>query len=376
MDDKTQSYKDYMVRISNEKIPVYEPSFGDEEIRNLTKVIESNWVSEATFTRDFEECLSGVCEREYALAFNNATAALITGMKSLGLDSESEVIVPSFAHSADPNSVSASGAKLVFADVEYETMCLSIRTIKASITNKTKAVLFISAYGNAEGIDEIEIFCKQNNLYLINDCAPALFGKYKNRSIASFGDFSVLSFFADKTITTGEGGMLLTNNFNLISECNIYKHDGRKERGHDLIERRGFNYRITEFQSAVGVAQFKKGPYFAKRKQEIFKKYNSLLQDLQSVRIFDFNKNNDAVPHRIVAFVNNSNTLIKYLSDNGIGARTLFKPMHSQPCYEHEISCPNSQKLFNEGIELPSFPGLSEMQLETITKAIIKFYNR
>ena len=247
-DIKSKSYHDYMDRVSHETIPVYQPSMGDSEIENLRQVVQSNWISEGQFTRTFESQLAKICGKKYALAFSNATAALISGMKSVGIDKESRVIVPSFAHSADPNSISATGAEPLFSDVDKDTLCLSVNEIEKVLDDSVKAILFISAYGNAKGIDEIQSFCKDKNLVLINDSAPALFGEYKGKPIASYGDFSVLSFFADKTITTGEGGMLLTNQQKIIEECNIYKHDGRKERGHHLIERRGYNFRLTEFK--------------------------------------------------------------------------------------------------------------------------------
>lgn len=371
-DAKSQSYAAYMARVSDEQIPVYRPSMDNNEIDNLKQVVNSNWISEGEFTRSFESQLAEICDRKYALAFSNATAALISGMKSVGIGKDSRVVVPSFAHSADPNSISATGSEPVFADVNKDTMCLSVDEIDKVIDENVKAVLFISAYGNAEGIDEVQEYCKDKNLVLINDSAPALFGEYKNKPIASYGDFSVLSFFADKTITTGEGGMLLTNQNKIIMECNIYKHDGRKERGHDLIERRGYNFRLTEFQSAVGVAQLSKGPYFAKKKKEILKNYISKIDNMSEINIFNFG--DDIVPHRIVAITDKSEKLIDYLVSNGIGARTLFKPMHSQPCYGISHSYPNSELLFEKGLELPSYPDLTDIQIDYICNTIKEYY--
>jgi len=291
--DVTMSYQEYMSRVSKEKIPCYEPSLGKEEIELLTDVINRNWLSENKYTREFENQLSKICQRKYAISFSNATASLIIGMKSLGIKEGDEVIVPSLSHSADPNSISATGATPVFADVDETTLCLSVNTIDAVKTDKTKAIMLVSAYGNTADLDEIESYAKKNNLFLINDCAPALFGFYKNKSIASYGDFSVLSFFADKTITTGEGGMLLSDNLDLINECNMYKHDGRKERGVDIIERKGYNFRTTELQSAVGVAQLKKADYFVRRKKEILKKYTEKLSTIKEVEVFKFNNKGD-----------------------------------------------------------------------------------
>ena len=368
------SYQSYISRIGKEKIPCYEPSLGKEEIELLTDVINRNWLSENKYTREFENQLSKICQRKYAISFSNATASLIIGMKSLGIKEGDEVIVPSLSHSADPNSISATGATPVFADVDETTLCLSVNTIDAVKTDKTKAIMLVSAYGNTADLDEIESYAKKNNLFLINDCAPALFGFYKNKSIASYGDFSVLSFFADKTITTGEGGMLLSDNLDLINECNMYKHDGRKERGVDIIERKGYNFRTTELQSAVGVAQLKKADYFVRRKKEILKKYTEKLSTIKEVEVFKFNNKGDISPHRIVIFVPEAQPLMAYLDSLGIGVRSMFMPMHSQPIYNVKKEFPVTEKIFKKGVCLPSAPTLKDEDIEFVCDSIKNFY--
>lgn len=367
---KDIDYNKYMKRISSEDLPVYKPELGQREIELLGEVINSNWISEGRFTRKFESELSKISGKKYALCFCNATAAIVTGMKALGIGSGDQVIVPSFSHSADPNSISAVNATPIFADVNYHTMCLNVEEIKRVLTNKTKAVLYVSAYGNTDDLDEISEFCGRHNLLLINDCAPALGGLYRGKPISSYGDFSVFSFFADKTITTGEGGVMLTNNKELIRRSNIYKHDGRRERGIDLIEERGFNYRITEMQSALGVAQMERLEYFIKRKTEILQYYKSKFSDSKRFRVFDFNKEADAVPHRVVLFTQDASALISHLVAKGIGARTLFIPMHSQPCYSVDTEFVNSQRLYSEGLELPSYPSLKNSEIDYIATVI------
>ena len=372
--EKLDKYKQYMERVGKEKIPCYEPLLGKEEIENLTSVIESGWLSEGRFTRLFEDELSTLCSRKYALSFSNATAAMIVGMKSLGIGKGDEVIVPAFSHPADPNAISQTGAKPIFADVNEDTFCLDVSNIKSLITKNTKAILYISVYGNVGNIDEVCKFAKDNKFFLINDCAPALGGKYKNKSIASFGDFSVLSFFADKTITTGEGGMLLTDNPKIIEESNIYKHDGRRERGHDLIERLGYNFRVTEMQSAIGCAQLKKLNKFIRRKLEIYDKYKNNLFFNDKVNLFVFNNDGQINPHRMIIMVEDSNKLISYLSSEGIGVRTLFVPMHSQPIYNQKGFFPVSDKLYKRGVCLPSAPSLSDGDVDFICNKINEFY--
>ncbi|MCX6237753.1 MAG: DegT/DnrJ/EryC1/StrS family aminotransferase [Bacteroidia bacterium] len=374
MDNKLSSYKTYMTRVGNEKIPCYEPSVGDEELELVSDVIKSNWLSEGKYTRKFEGLLADYCHRKYSLAFSNATSAMITGMKSLGIGSGDEVIVPSYTHSADPNSIYATGATPIFADVDESTLCLSVETIEKVRTKKTKAILHVALYGNCGNIADIHDYAKKNNLYLINDCAAAMCSFYKGKNIVSYGDFSVLSFFSDKTITTGEGGMLLTDNAELLEECNMYKHDGRRERGVDLIERHGYNFRITELQAAVGVAQFGKLNFFINRKKEILKDYQKRLSNIANIRFFEFNSACDVVPHRVLIFVPDAAALISHLTQSGIGVRTTFMPMHSQPIYNIKKKFIITDKLFQTGIALPSAPTLSNEQIDLITRSIINFY--
>ena len=375
IDLKSKAYTDYMDRISNESIPVYEPEIGKEELVLLEDVIKSNWLSEGKYVRKFEEKLRKVCTREYALAFNNCTAALITGMKSMGIGEGDDVIVQSMVHSADPNSIAATGANPVFAEVDEKTLCLSTKTIDEARTVKSKAVLYVSLYGNVSDLKEITKYCMQNDLILVNDCAPALFGMYKNKPIASYGDFSTLSFYSDKTITTGEGGMLLTDNIELINECNVYKHDGRKERGVDVIEKKGFNFRLTELQAAVGVAQLGKSERFIQRKKENQQFFKSFLQEVNQVKVFNFTPEGDIVPHRNIIFVPQASELISHLVKNGVGARTLFMPMHSQPCYNLAYDLPITEKLYKTGVCLPSAPSLTSDDIEYICHLIKNYYS-
>ena len=372
--DVTKSYEAYKNRVAKEKIPCYEPLIGKEELRLVTDVIKRNWLSENKYTREFENRLAKICERKYSVAFANATAALISGMKALGIKEGDEVIVPSFSHSADPNSIANSGAIPVFVDVDPISLCLTKQTIEKAITKKTKAILYVCAYGNVSDLRALAAYAKSKKIFLINDCAPALFGRYKNKPIASYGDFSVLSFFADKTITTGEGGMLLSDNISLINKANIYKHDGRKERGVDVIEHKGYNFRITELQTAVGVAQLKKAPYFVKRKKEILRYYTKKLAGIRSVRVFTFNSDGDIVPHRVVIFVPNAKKLMADLTSLGIGVRSMFMPMHSMPAYRVKDDFPNTQEIFRTGVCLPSAPSLTDKSVEFICQSIKKFY--
>jgi len=369
-------YEAYMTRIGNESIPAYEPSLGEHELELLRDVIGRNWLSEGKYVKEFEQRLGEACGRLHAIAFCNATSAIIAGLRSREIGVGDEVIVPSFTHPADPNAIAVIGATPVFSDVDENSLCLSVDTIDQVKTAETKAILFVSLYGNVSNLNDIAEYADHHGLTLVNDCAPALFGSYRGRPIASYGDFAALSFFADKTITTGEGGMLLTDSDDLAEEAQIFKHDGRRERGHDLIERIGYNFRMTELQAAVGVAQLDRVAGFIAGKLDNERQYRDRLQGLSEVSVFDFNPEGEIVPHRTLIFVDDAASLITHLTSMGIGARCTFTPMHSQPCYATGQSLPITDRLHAEGVCLPSAPGLSDEQIAYVCDAIRNYYDK
>jgi perosamine synthetase len=180
----------------------------------------------------------------------------------------------------------------------------------------------------------------------------------------------MLSFFSDKTVTMGEGGMLLTNNEKLLSVANIYKHDGRRERGHDLIEGKGFNFRLTEMQAAVGLAQLNRIENTLKKKKGVYDKYCKALEGISKVRLFHPDSNSEVYMHRIIIFVDDASSVIEKLVSRGIGARSLFHPMHKQPIYDTGESFINTDRLSKTGVCLPSAPTLSSNDIDYIARCL------
>ena len=375
IDEAKQAYQSYVNRISRERIPQYESSFSGKEKEYLTEVIDGNWVSEGKYVREFESQLARIAGKDYAVAFCNATAALITGMKGLGIGQGDDVIVPSLSHSADPNSIVQVGANPIFADINRRTLCLSVDNISSALTDKTKAVLYVNAYGNTDEIDKVEEFLNLRNIYLINDSAPALNCQFEGRPISSFGAFSILSFYADKTISTGEGGALLTDDQVLVKESNMYKHDGRKERGYDIIDRIGFNFRMTEMQAAVGVAQIERLQEICQQKLAVYHQYQKGFNEFRHADLLEYHKQCQIVPHRVVIFVENGERLVEYLVSKGIGARRLFMPMHSQSVYGlSDEKFPNTILAYKEGVCLPSAPTLTTKQISHVISTVRSYY--
>lgn len=371
----TAAYDEYRQRIGAERIPCYEPLLGGREIELVTDVLTRGWLSEGQYVREFEQSLASICARRHALAFANATSAMIAALRGCDIGPGDGVIVPTLAHAADANVVAACGATPQFADSAGDTLCLSVDTIEAARTDKTRAILYVAAYGNTDDLEAIERYADRHGLLLANDCAAALFGTFRARPIASFGRFAALSFYADKTITTGEGGMLLTDDAALSREANTYKHDGRRERGIDVIERQGYNFRITDLQAAIGVAQLERREAIIRRKREVLRLYREHLDGVEAIRLFQFNAAAAVVPHRIIVFAPRAEPLIRHLESRAIGARTLFMPLHSQPAYGDAARFPVAESLYERGVCLPSAPTLTDDDVRTVCSAIRSFYD-
>lgn len=374
--DALAQYCKYMEQVKSERIPQYEPCIGDIEREFVNDVIGRNWFSEGRYTRLFEQKIGEFCGVQYALATATGTAALMLGMKALGIGSGDEVIVPSFTHPADVNSVVAVGASPRFCDIDPETFTISPSTFESKMNRKTKAVIVVHLYGFSAEMKEIMDIARKQELIVIEDCAQALGTRYNGQQVGTFGDFGILSFFADKTITTGEGGMLISNSQEIVDEANIYKHDGRRERGIDIIERAGYNFRITELQAALGVAQFERLPFFIERKIENNNRFRELLSECPEIHFPTSSENTYRVPHRVLIEVEDPEGLKDHLAAKGVGCRRFYIPMHRQPCYDVKEDFPSSEKAYSRGLCLPSYPMLTTDQIEYICANIIEYVER
>jgi len=376
MTDVLDRYNEYMQLVKSETIPQYEPYINSRERELINDVLDRNWFSEGKYTRIFEGKLAEFCGADYSLALANGTGALILGFKALGVGRGDEVIVPSFTHPADVNCIEAVGAIPKFCDIDPRTYTLSPRSLESKINDKTRAVIVVHLYGFAADMDRILEIANHNNLFVVEDCAQALGTLYRGKHVGTFGDFGILSFFADKTITTGEGGMLITNNQDLLDEVNIYKHDGRRERGIDVIERLGYNFRITELQTAIGVAQYEKLSTIIEKKIENNERFQELLSECDQIHFPFSSEHTYRVPHRVLIEVEEPENLKTYLATKGIGCRRFYIPMHRQPCCNKRGNFPNSENAYSRGLCLPSYPMLTTDQIEYICANIVDYYNK
>ncbi|KKM16310.1 hypothetical protein LCGC14_1687160, partial [marine sediment metagenome] len=240
-------------------IPVAEPILGEEELKNVIEAIKTGWISsKGKFITEFENGFARYCGVKFGVTTSNGTAALHLALKALGIKEGDEIIIPDLTFVATASTVKYCNAKPVLVDIHPNYWCIHPEKIEEMITSKTKAIIPVHLYGNSCDMDPIMHIAREHDLYVIEDAAEAHGGKYKGKMLGSFGDISCFSFYANKTITTGEGGMCLTNDKDLAEKMiNLRDHGMNKEKRywHDII---GYNYRMTNLQAAVGVAQLAK----------------------------------------------------------------------------------------------------------------------
>lgn len=355
-------------------IPQFEPYLGEEELARLTECIRDNWITGGRKVAEFERRIADLCGVKHGIAICNGTLALYAGLKILGIGEGDEVIVPDFTFIASGNSVVMAGGTPVFADVDPRTYNIDPASIEKAVTPRTKAVMPVHIYGQAADMDAIMAVAEKHDLYVIEDAAQGIGVTFNGKPVGGFGSVGCLSFYADKTMTTGEGGMVLTDDDGLAEKCLILKHQGRTGRGFYYHEHIGFNFRITDLQAAVGLAQLDKLPKIIGLKKQHEARYRELLREIPQVSFPWVDPRCYNVPFRINILVDDPESLSAYLNDREIGSRRFFHPLHSQPCYDVKGDFPNTIKAYDNGLSLPSSVGLTEEQITTVCTAIRGYF--
>jgi perosamine synthetase len=365
-------------------IPVNTPLINNSDALSVSKSIKSGWISsEGPSVKEFEKKIAKFLDRKFGCAVSSGTAALEIAIRSLGLKKNDEVIMPSFTIISNAMAIVKSSAKPILVDVNLSTWNIKLEDIEKKITKKTKCLMIPHIYGLSNDMDEIMKIAKKYNLYVIEDAAEVLGLKYKNKPCGSFGDISILSFYANKHITTGEGGMLLTNNPNLNNNFKDLRNlcFGSKNNRFNHYDI-SWNYRYTNIQASLGLNQLKRIDKIVKKKHEIGNYYFKHFKDIKNV-ILQPNKlsycKNIYWVFGIVIKKNNKNNIkeiIKKLTSNNIGTRPFFWPMHKQDAFKKKgyfknINLPNSEFISKNGFYLPSGLGLTLKELKFIKDTVL-----
>jgi len=360
------------------QIPVYEPVLGQEELDLLEDCIRTRWISSlGKYISRFERSFARYCRCPHAAATANGTAALHLAVMALGIGKGDEVIIPDLTYVATANSVAYTGAKVVLADVSEDTWTIDVGRIESAVTKRTKAIIAVHLYGHPCDMDQIMDLAHAKGLKVIEDAAEAHGSEYKGKRVGALGDIGCFSFYGNKVITTGEGGMVVTSDPDINARVRAlldHMMDPQRRYYHPEI---GYNYRMTNMQAAVGCAQMKRLNGLVAAKRRVAKMYSERLRRIEGVSLppemgwarnvfwlytirldSGFGLTADELAHRLIK--------------EGIDTRPVFLPMHLLPMYATRRRFPVSEKLAQTGLSLPSSPMLPEDDVERVCESIRK----
>jgi perosamine synthetase len=361
------------------KIPVAEPEIGNEELQNVTEAIKSGWVSSrGPFIEEFENSFSKYIGTKHGISTSSGTTAIHLALAALGIGRGDKVLVPSLTFISVANGVTYTGAQPSFIDSNREYWCMDPSRIEGKIDDHTKAIILVHLYGHPCDMSRILGIAKDYNLHVIEDCAEAHGAEYEGKKVGSFGIVSCFSFYGNKIITTGEGGMCLTNDTGLEEKIRILRDHGMspsKKYWHDII---GFNYRMTNIQAALGVAQLRKIDRLVSRKREIALTYKKLLLDMPEVTVAPEMAWAKSVfwLYSVLVSRQHRNEIIKYLERKGVESRPFFYPCHIMPPYECGLSLPIAEELSARGINLPTGFGLTVDDIHDVVELLSEAIER
>tara|TARA_X000000950_G_scaffold205530_1_gene247245 strand:+ start:21569 stop:22681 length:1113 start_codon:yes stop_codon:yes gene_type:complete len=367
-------------------VPVNRPSVDRREVKEVLKTLKTGWVSaDSPINKEFEKNFSKKINRKHSVAVSSGTAALDIAVKSLNLKKGDEVIVPTFTIISTLSQIVRQGLKPILIDSDPITWNMDVNKIKKKISNRTKAIMVVHIYGIPTEMKEILKLANKYNLYVIEDAAEQLGQTYNGKPIGSFGDISTFSFFANKHITTGEGGMIATNNSKLKDKFKILRNlsfNPKKQKFiHDTL---GWNYRMTSLQAAMGKIQLKKLAKFIKIKRNIGNFYNNSFKNLTDIQLPLHRTTYAENIYWVYGLVlkkkkHKALYYIKKLRKLGIECRPFFCPMHLQPVFKSmnffkKERFPVSENLFNYGFYIPCGIGMKKKELIYVAKMVKKIF--
>jgi perosamine synthetase len=365
--------------LSDQIIPVCEPTLGGNEAKYVMDCIQSNWISSAgKYIPEFEERFAAQCHTEHGVACANGTVALHLGLAALGIGPGDEVILPTFTMIATINAIAYTGATPVLVDSEPNTWNMDVAQVADKITAHTKVIMPVHTYGHPVDMDPLMELADRHGIFVMEDAAEAHGAEYKGRRAGGLGHAGGFSFYANKVITTGEGGMITTNDKKLADLArNLRDHAFSTER-HFWHKYMGFNYRMTNLQAAVGLAQSEQLDTFVENRRRNAALYNKLLADVPGIVTppeADCVKNVFWMYSVLVEdeFGMTRDQLRGYLARQGIETRTFFIPMHLQPIYYNDFKgqrYPVSEMLCERGFYLPSASSLTTPQIQYVCETV------
>ena len=366
-------------------IPVSEPCLNGNELRYLKQCVESNWISSAgPFVRDFEARFARAMGCEFGIACSSGTTALHLALAALGVGPGNEVIIPTFTMIATANVVSYTGATPVLVDAEPETWTLDTSQVKSRITARTKAIIAMHTYGHPADMAPLAEIARDHGLFLVEDAAEAHGAQYQGRPVGSLGDAAAFSFYGNKIITTGEGGMITTNDEGIARLARRLRDHAFSDERHFWHAYLGFSYRMTNLQAAIGLAQTERLAELVQTRRRNRSRYEQQLRGVRGLRLPVERAGVTNVFWMYGLLVEDDfgctrDELRRLLANEGIETRTFFIPIHLQPIYYRKYrgqTYPVAEALCRKGMYLPSGPMLSDAHVETVAQAIVRAQRR
>ena len=361
-------------------IPVCEPALEGRELEYVTDAIRTNWISSAgTYIGRFEESFADACEARFGVACTSGTSALHLAMAVLGLGPDDEVIIPTFTMIATPNAVRYTAATSVLVDSEPDTWNLDLNQVADAIGPRTRAIVPVHTYGHPVDMDALNELADEHGVWVVEDAAEAHGARYKGRRVGSLGDAACFSFYGNKIITTGEGGMITTDNEEFAALARNLRDHAFSEERHFWHRFLGFNYRMTNLQAAVGLAQTERLEEYVKARRRNAALYTELLSNVEGVTTPPESVNVESVFWMygvlidVEAFGCSRDRLREKLAARGIETRTFFIPIHFQPIYAEQFAgqrFPVAERFCAEGLYLPSASSLTEAQVRYVVDAV------
>jgi perosamine synthetase len=365
--------------VSARILPVSEPDLSGNELKYVMRAVESGWISSAgNFVKEFESRFAQACGVPYAVAASNGTTALHLATAALGLGAGDEVILPTFTMIATANAVAYTGARCVFVDTDPATWNLDLNQVADKITPRTRAVIPVHTYGQPVDMNALLAITEKRNIYVIEDAAEAHGAELRGRRVGSFGHAAAFSFYANKIVTTGEGGMVTTGNRELAQILSTLRDHAFSPERHFWHQYRGFNYRMTNLQAAIGTAQMERFDRLVGKHIDMAARYHGGLRKIPYLTFPPELPGHKNVHWMIGLLVNDQSPvsrdqLRKHLADRGIETRTFFIPMHLQPIFfdEHgKDSHPVAERFCRQGLYLPSSPLLTTDEIDRVVQAV------
>ena len=365
-------------------IPVFDIKIGNLEKKYVNICLKNSWVGQGDFVNKFEKQLSKFVNARYGVSTSSGTTALHLACASIGLKNGDEVLVSSSTNMASVFSIVYCGAKPIPVDISKKNWQIKVEDLQKKITKKTKAIMVVHLFGHSVDMDPVIKIAKKYNLKIIEDCAESLGVRYKNRTVGSIGDIAAFSFYSNKTITSGEGGMVTTNSKTLYAKAKKLKNlaYGKKNKfQHEMI---GFNYRLPNISAAIGLGQLKRIKSIFKEKERIYKRYKNNLKNIIGLNIPKIEKwTTNYIMWVFNVYLDKNfpitrDMLAKKLLENNIETRNAFVPANQQKTLINKyksfkkFKCPEADYIMRNGIYLPSGNTISNKEIDYVCKIIKK----